>query len=166
VIGGPVVVEAGKTTRLDFTLPPTAPGGNLVENPDGRLSYLVEGTPDRWNKGAGNTWTSAKAVVAAQTTYRCGAVLRDPKAKVRFQFQPAPKGGATAVNLDLPAGELQPAEARQAADADHPTVVVIVTKLSHITSSRDAGPACPRIASGRTTIASWYAVPQTTASST
>jgi len=88
-ISQPVKLEAGNQARLDFALPALEPAGNMVENPDGRMSYLQQGVPDRWKSEPSTrprVWLSAPAAVAAKATYRCGAVLKDPEAKVSFRF--------------------------------------------------------------------------------
>ena len=85
----PITLMAGKTAHLDFTLPPTDPAGNLVENPDATLSYLQEGVPDRWRRvrvGGKRVWQSAAARVKPGVSYRLGAALKDPAARVHFRF--------------------------------------------------------------------------------
>ena len=60
----PVTLATGKATHLDLTLPPTEPAGNIVENPDARLSYLEKGVPDRWRAltvAERTVWTSPAA---------------------------------------------------------------------------------------------------------
>jgi hypothetical protein len=90
-LSSPIRLETGRPARLDIALQPTDPAGNIVENPDGRLSYLPGGVPDRWKraspKAKPSPWISAAARVKPNTTYRCGAVLKDPQAKVSFRFQ-------------------------------------------------------------------------------
>lgn len=86
----PVKLETGRTARLDISLAPTTPPGNIVQNPDGRLSYLQPGTPDRWKRASpkpNSPWVSSEARVKPAATYCCGAVLKDPAAKVSFRFQ-------------------------------------------------------------------------------
>lgn len=92
-ISEPIALAAGKPARLDFTLPAVEPAGNLVENPDGRIAYLQPNMPDRWKAEPAKTpsvWLSAPAAVVPQATYRCGAVLKDPAARVSFRFLAAP----------------------------------------------------------------------------
>ncbi len=96
-ISEPVSLKAGQTTRLDITLPATSPAGNIVENPDGRLSYLLPDVPDRWRRaspaGKPSPWISAVVSVSPHTSYRCGAVVKDPEAKVSFRFEARPGKG-------------------------------------------------------------------------
>lgn len=93
-ISEPITLKVGQETRLDISLPETDPPGNIVENPDGRLSYLVPGEPDRWRRaspvGKPSPWLSAVAIVNPGTNYRCGAVLKDPQAKVSFRLESRP----------------------------------------------------------------------------
>jgi len=95
-VSEPVHLEPGQQTRLDIVLPATNPAGNIIENPDARLESLQPGVADRWtvvSTGNPSLWTSTGAYVAPHTTYRCGAVVKDPTAKVQFVFQtrPSPK---------------------------------------------------------------------------
>jgi hypothetical protein len=121
-ISRPVTLATGKITQLHFHLSSTQPAGNIVENPDAKLSYLEKGIPDRWRSitvGGRTAWTSTTARVTPKTTYRCGAILKDPKARVKFSFAAAPgtKGpGTQIVTLELPAGQTHPAELRYTAD--------------------------------------------------
>ncbi len=46
-VSDPVTLRTGEVTRLDFSLRPTEPAGNLVQNPDGSLEYLLSGTEGR-----------------------------------------------------------------------------------------------------------------------
>lgn len=88
-ISEPVTLEVGKVVKLDFRLTATEPMGNIVENPDARLCTLQPDKPDRWEKKVVNgrtIWTSTPAPVVAETLYRCGAVLKDRKARVSFVF--------------------------------------------------------------------------------
>lgn len=93
-LSAPVRLDVGRATRLDIALTATDPPGNIVENPDARLAYLPNDVPDRWKraspKGKPSPWVSAAARVKPKATYRCGAVLKDPEAKVSFRFQPRP----------------------------------------------------------------------------
>ena len=85
-----VTLEVGKVATLDFHLTPTEPAGNIVENPDAKLCCLEKSVPDRWQaraSGGQTTWTSTPAPVVAGTLYRCGAVLKNPKARVSFIFR-------------------------------------------------------------------------------
>lgn len=86
----PIKLKAGKETRLDFTLPSVEPAGNLIENPDGRLAWVQKDVPDCWSvapKATPTIWQSAPAMVSPRVKYRCGAVLKDPEAKVSFRFE-------------------------------------------------------------------------------
>jgi hypothetical protein len=91
-ISEPIMLETGKQTSLDFSLHVTHPAGNIVQNPDGKLTYLPGGAPDRWastGTGAKHVWLSGAATVQPNTTYHCGAMLLDPTAQVAFRFQQA-----------------------------------------------------------------------------
>lgn len=137
---GLVTLRAGEEARLDVGLEATEPAGNILENPDGRLSYLEKGAPDRWRvvpAAAGEkpaagvrTWASAAARVEPGRTYRVGAVLADPEATVTFLFQPRPgtKGAkAEPVRVTLLAGQARPPEVRLTADKTRAAVEVRVT---------------------------------------
>lgn len=100
-VSGPVTLEAGKTATMDVALAPSDPPGNIIQNPDGSLAYLSE-VPDRWLRSGSNRWVSCLAGVDPGTTYRCGAVLKDPAAKVSFRFAKI-VGGEPKV-LELPSG--------------------------------------------------------------
>lgn len=130
-ISEPIRLKAGQETRFDIALPETDPAGNIVENPDGRLSYLLPGVPDRWRRasptGKPSPWLSAVAVVKPQTAYRCGAVLKDPEAKVSFRFECRPgkdrqQPVVLPLNLD---GKLQ-GELTTTPDPQHMRLVVQV----------------------------------------
>ncbi|MDH7570859.1 MAG: hypothetical protein QHJ73_14870 [Armatimonadota bacterium] len=140
-VSWPVTLTRGRATHLEVGLLPTDPFGNIIENPDGRLSYLEEGMPDRWRSRktlAGTVWSSAAARVDPGVTYRCGAVLKDPAAKVRFQFHGAPgKKDVVPANVDLPAGETNPAEATFTAAAGHWGVTVTVETVRRLTDAID-----------------------------
>jgi hypothetical protein len=88
-ISGPITLAVGKPAHLDFSLAATEPAGNIVENPDGQLPALQPGDVDRWkmmsSKGQ-SVWLSSPAWVKSQTTYRCGAVVKDPTVKVSIRF--------------------------------------------------------------------------------
>jgi hypothetical protein len=103
---GETKLEQGKQTWMDFSLSATQPPGNIIQNPDGKLSYLPGGTPDRWQStGAApkHVWLSAAAAVQAGTTYHCGAMVLDATAQVTFRFQPAyDKNGQKGPDLVLP----------------------------------------------------------------
>ncbi|MCR4414308.1 MAG: hypothetical protein NUV77_17965 [Thermoguttaceae bacterium] len=89
-VSEPVTLEVGKVAKVDFPLAPTDPPGNIVENPDARLCTLGKDKPDRWQArsvGGQTIGTSTPAPVVAGTLYRCGAVLKDPKARVSFIFR-------------------------------------------------------------------------------
>jgi hypothetical protein len=92
-ISKPVHLESGGQTRLDMQLKGTNPAGNIIENPDGRLESLQPGVADRWTVIPGGPqplWSSTGAYAAPNTTYRCGAILKDPAAKVQFVFRGRP----------------------------------------------------------------------------
>lgn len=131
-ISQPVKLEAGKLARLDFALPAVEPAENIVENPDGRISYLQQGIPDRWRSEPSTrprVWLSAPVAVAAKAVYRCGAVLKDPEAKVSFRFLASrDKDGKTppAVVCPLETKGGRRAELTTTTDALRSTVVVEV----------------------------------------
>jgi hypothetical protein len=92
-VSKPIHLETGRQTRLDFELRATSPAGNVIENPDARVESLQSGVADRWTAVAARPsplWTSTGAYVAPHTTYRCGAILKDPAAKVQFVFAGRP----------------------------------------------------------------------------
>jgi hypothetical protein len=92
-ISKPVHLESGGQTRIDIQLAATSPAGNIIENPDGRLESLQPGVADRWTiipGGPQPLWSSTGAHPAPDTTYRCGAILKDPAAKVQFVFRGRP----------------------------------------------------------------------------
>lgn len=136
---GPITLEAGKETRLDLILPATEPAGNMIENPDGRMVYLQAGVPDRWKPmpaTAPTLWLSSPAWVKPQTTYRCGALLKDPTAKVSFRFQARPdKDGKTPppVVCPLVMKDGRQAELTTTLDAQRSTVVVQVQSARALT---------------------------------
>lgn len=125
-VSEPVRLEAGKTAKVRLTLPPTDPSGNLLLNPDGTLAYLSAAFPDRWGRAATTTdaprrWQSFKVALPAAGAYRCGAVVKDPKAHVSFAFtrrDPADKTGKKMLTErhPLPTGEARPAEVRVEAE--------------------------------------------------
>lgn len=129
-VAGPVTLGAGQTARLDFTLPPTDPAGNVIENPDAALSYLEEGIPDRWRRvrvGSKWAWQSAAARVKPGVSYRLGAVLKDPGARVSFRFLlKLMKREMMPTLVALPAGETVPAEKRFTPGMLHSAVQVLV----------------------------------------
>lgn len=89
-ISKPVQIETGKTVQVDLHLRPTDPPRNIVYNPDAKLSSLAKDRPDRWEArsvGKQIVWTSAIAPVVAGKIYRCGAIVKDPNAQVRFVFR-------------------------------------------------------------------------------
>ncbi len=140
-VSGPVHLESGKQTRLDIDLPATNPAGNIIENPDGRLESLQPGVADRWtvvSTGNPSLWTSTGAYVAPHMTYRFGAAVKDPAAKVQFVFQakPAPKDKRpkplmVPLRLD---GKLR-GELTATLDADRWTVVVQVRSSRPLTQA-------------------------------
>ena len=131
-ISEPVTLEAGKQTRLDFSLPATEPQGNVIENPTGRLAYLQPDTADRWKAAppaAPTLWISSSVWVKPKATYRCGAVLKDPAVKISFRFQARPgKDGKAppATVCPLAMNGNRRAELTTALDAQRSTVVVQV----------------------------------------
>jgi hypothetical protein len=132
VLSEPITLKTGETTTLDLTLAAAQPAGNIVENPDGRLAYLLPDMPDRWQvKPAGDrkVWTSAQARVKPGKTYRCGAVLKDPAAKVRFILPVDPHKKdrkAPATIVPLKSDGLTPPEVSITPDADRGSVLIQV----------------------------------------
>ncbi|HHX39372.1 MAG TPA: hypothetical protein GX715_05350 [Armatimonadetes bacterium] len=126
----PITLMAGKTAHLDFTLPPTDPAGNLVENPDATLSYLQEGVPDRWRRvrvGGKRVWQSAAARVKPGVSYRLGAALKDPAARVHFRFLlRVMKREWNSTLVSLPAGDTAPAEKRFTPGILHSAIQVFI----------------------------------------
>jgi len=134
VVSEPVTLTTGETTRLDLALPPTDPPGNIIENPDGTLSYLQPGVPDRW-RVSGNapkrTWSSMPARLTKGHEFRCGALLKDPAATVRFRFTDVPDTPERA----LPAGELAPAEFTVTSGEKPGAVTVVVESEKPLTEA-------------------------------
>jgi hypothetical protein len=87
-VSDPITLESGKPARLDIALSETDPPGNLVQNPDGRLCYVNPDIPDRWHKYGNSGWNAEYIPVNAKqySTYRCGAILKDPAATVTIFF--------------------------------------------------------------------------------
>ena len=125
-ISEPIHLESGQQTRLDIELQATSPAGNVIENPDGRLESLQPGVADRWSvasAGPPPLWSSTGAYVAPHTTYRCGAILKDPAAKVQFVFpgRPTPQEQASAA-AGMPAFLGRQAPRRADDDAGRPAL--------------------------------------------
>ena len=92
LISAPVTLEAGKKTRLDLALSPTTPVGNLIQNPDAQVAYIQPPIPDKWQQVAKDDvrlWTSTAVGVKPNTTYHCGAAVKDPATEVCFRFRAA-----------------------------------------------------------------------------
>jgi hypothetical protein len=127
-----LTLEAGKPARLNLTLKATDPVGNVIENPDGRLAYLLPDVPDRWRAvaaGDESQWISAAAWVKPEGAYRVGAVLKDPQAEVSFHFTARPgQDGKTpaAMICELVFDGSSRAEQTLALDSQRSTVVVQV----------------------------------------
>lgn len=84
-----VRLAQGQEARLDFELVPSPVAGNLMENPEAAVSTIQAGVPDRWRcrgSGAEREWRSAFVTVRSGVTYRLGAALKDPEARVTFVF--------------------------------------------------------------------------------
>jgi len=105
-VSGPVTLEAGRTATMDVTLAPSDPPGNIIQNPDGRLAYLSD-VPDRWQRSGDSRWVSCLSGVDPKTTYRCGADLKDPAAKVSFRFSRIVGGEPKVVELPTGAASRQ-----------------------------------------------------------
>jgi len=80
-VSGPVTLVAGQTAVVDVVLPADDPPGNIIRNPRGDIA-LLSPAPDRWTCYENTRWVSRSIPVQAGLTYRVGAVLRDPQAKV------------------------------------------------------------------------------------
>jgi hypothetical protein len=103
-VSDPVVLEAGKKSQLDLTLSPAKPIGNIIPNADAKAAYLQPPIPDKWQdavKDGVHTWTSAAVAVKPNTTYSCGAAVKDPATEVQFRFRAAPPAGKKQKTPDL-----------------------------------------------------------------
>jgi hypothetical protein len=80
-VSAPVTLVAGQTTAADIVLPPDDPPGNIIRNPHGDIAVLSP-QPDRWTCYENTRWVSRSIPVQPGLTYRVGAVLKDPQAKV------------------------------------------------------------------------------------
>lgn len=130
VVSEPVDLQVGRTAELHLDLPPAEPEGNIIQNPDGTLAYL-DATPDRWRHVAGPRWVSRVSGVQQGLAYRCGAVLRDPAAKVSFEFRT--REGAEVVELE--AGQATPPEGTFRCEQGGMTVAVIVETALPLTEA-------------------------------
>jgi hypothetical protein len=112
VVSEPVKLASGKAASVRVALPACDPPGNLVQNPDGRLCYLVPGVPDRWRQ----TTTVDKVTLKTRAwatgrmnltpgRYRAAVVLKDPAATLRVCF-------ADGKSQAAPPTTTQPAELR------------------------------------------------------
>lgn len=99
-VSGPVALVAGQTATADVVLPPDDPPGNIILNAHGNIAVLSP-DPDRWTCYEKTRWVSRSAPVEAGLTYRCGAVLKDPQAKVTVVT--IKKGTAPQVKQELAA---------------------------------------------------------------
>ena len=120
-----VKLQPGKTAQVEISLQSAEPAGNLVYNPDGRLKLLPGPTPDRWTH-QGNTYTSAPITLKRRMTYLCGAIRKDPQAKIFFHMPGVPRGGQPTpppIRKELPP-DGNPLEL--ASDPDHMTIIVQV----------------------------------------
>ncbi|MCS7305350.1 MAG: carboxypeptidase regulatory-like domain-containing protein [Thermoguttaceae bacterium] len=129
-----VQLQPGKTARLEFHLQSTEPAGNLVYNPDGRLHLLPNATPDRWTK-QGNTYSSAPITLRRRMSYLCGAVRKDPQAKIFFHMPGVQQGGQPTpqpIRKELPADGSQ---LELASDPDHMTMIVQVESTKPLTEA-------------------------------
>lgn len=144
VVSEPVTLEVGRTAEVHLDLPPAEPEGNIIQNPDGTLAYL-DATPDRWRHAAGARWISRVSGVQQGLAYRCGAVLRDPAAKVNFEFRT--REGAEVVELE--AGQTTPPEATFLCEQGGMTVAVIVETALPLTEAIERVWVTPVEADGR-----------------
>lgn len=91
-ISDPIKVENRKITNININLPPSEPPMNLIYNPDFKLFYIWENIPDRWFKKIGWQYpssflTSSIVTLPKQTSFKCGAILKDTKTKIKFEFR-------------------------------------------------------------------------------
>lgn len=82
VVSAPVTLTAGQVTELKLDLPADEPAGNMVQNPRGTIAVLTA-EPERWHYRDKVGWITEVGVEKG-LTYRCGAILRDPQARVSF----------------------------------------------------------------------------------
>ncbi len=80
-VSAPVTLAVGQTVTADIVLPPDDPPGNIIRNPHGDIALLTP-APDRWTCYENTRWVSRSIPVQSGLTYRVGAVLRDPQARV------------------------------------------------------------------------------------
>lgn len=98
-VSDPVSVgEAGPVTK-DLDLAPASIAGNLVYNPEMRLSTQVKGQPDRWMELAPledgrRAFMNAPVPLSGKRTLRIGVTLRNPAAKVEFFVLPRSRKAA------------------------------------------------------------------------
>jgi hypothetical protein len=126
-VSDPITLESGKPARLDIALAETDPPGNLVQNPDGRLSYVNPDIPDRWHKYGDSGWNAEYIPVNAKqySTYRCGAILKDPAATVTIFFNIArPRHDTKILRLEFN-GKLR-TEVTTSLDAKYSEALIIV----------------------------------------
>ena len=129
-ISAPVSLTAGKAAKVDFSLPAAEPAGNVVENPDATVCVLDGRSPDRWQSHGVAPhifWTSTAVWVRPNTEYRCGALLKDPKVRVKFSvqsFRGMDYGQSPPVVLELPPGQTAPAELRTTT-GEHPWSITV-----------------------------------------
>ncbi len=116
-VSEPVLLNENGTSTCDLTLPGAEPAGNIIQNPDGTLSYLTQG-PDRWQR-SGTRWLSSQSGLDNGVSYRCGAVLKDPEATVSFHF-------ARIIGGEPRTLELSPGGAEQVFVCDESGLSVIV----------------------------------------
>ncbi|HOM16107.1 MAG TPA: carboxypeptidase regulatory-like domain-containing protein [Thermoguttaceae bacterium] len=129
-----VKLEPGKTAQVEIQLQSAEPAGNLVYNPDGQLRLLGNQTPDRWTH-QGKTYTSAPITLKRRMTYVCGAVRKDPQAKIFFHMPGVQRGGQPTpppIRKELPADSGQ---MELASDPDHMTIIVQVQSTKPLTEA-------------------------------
>jgi hypothetical protein len=102
-VSEPVLLSEKATSACDLTLPAAEPAGNIIQNPDGALSYLTQG-PDRWQR-SGTRWLSSLSGLDNGASYRYGALIKDPQAKVSFHFARIIGGEPTTLQLSPGDGE-------------------------------------------------------------
>jgi hypothetical protein len=136
-VSEPIDLKAGKPARLDIALSETDPPGNLVQNPDGRLSYVNPDIPDRWRKYGDNGWDTEDIPVNAKqySTYRCGAILKDPAAHVVVWFNTPPEIRHEHIKLPLEFNGKLRAEATVHLDAKYGAAVIIVHSSHPLTDT-------------------------------
>jgi hypothetical protein len=104
VISDTVVLKGGEVAKLDLALPATEPAGNIVVNPEFRIYRVRREAPDYWGYRPGNPPAdkdpvSLRILILSNRIVQCGAVLKDPATRVRFEFSGDTGGAGPALIL-------------------------------------------------------------------